>query len=361
MRRSIRFLGLVLAILVGRPALGQTLYTLQNLGLAGAAISAAQGINNKGVAVGYVDASGDFDYEAFTAALFTPGIPVSNPGGLVGFPATDAYAINDAGQSVGWALRDLGVFPGPTQTHAVLFVHDTGHDLGVISGGSNSTAYGINALGVAVGYSDTNASDVGANSNHAALFAGGKVVDLGTYPGDMSSVAYAIDSAGTAVGSSFDQNDNERAVQFAGGRVTLLGMRPGDASSHANGINDQGQAVGWSTPSRGGSHAVIFAGGQVIDLGIFPGGTYSIGTAINNFGQVAGYGDTPTDYFAHALLFENGQVIDLGTLPGGQGSNAQAINDHGDVVGSGDDGQGHLYALEWTLAHRFVGPVRSGP
>jgi probable HAF family extracellular repeat protein len=354
MQRSIRFLGLVLAGLMGFPAQGQTLYTIQNLGLAGSQISEALGLNNNGVAVGYVNKGGAFANEFLRAALYTPGIPVSSPGTLVGYTGTAALAINDAGQSVGWAIRDLGVFPGPTQTHAVLFVHGTAHDLGVLRGGGNSTAYAINAFGVAVGVSDTAIANIADNPTHAARFANGQVTDLGLLPGDIGSVAYGINDSGVAVGSSFDPRNNERAVRFAGGTVTPLGLLPNHVASHAAGVNDLGQAVGWSASASGVTRAVLFAGGKV-DLGILPGGINSIATAINSFGQIVGYGDTHGT--VHGILFQYPWVIDLGVLPGGRSSAAMAINDRGDMVGVSENGDGNEYAVKWTLAHRFVGPI----
>jgi probable HAF family extracellular repeat protein len=356
MQRSIRILGLVLAVFMGSPAHGQTLYTIQNLGLAGATMSEALGLNDSGVAVGFVNKGGALANEFLRAALFTPGIPVSSPGTLVGYTGTAALAINDAGQSVGWAIRDLGVFPGPTQTHAVLFVHGTAHDLGALKGGGNSTAYAINAYGIAVGMSDTDIADVADNPTHAARFANGQVTDLGLLPGDRGSVAYGIDSAGVAVGSSFDPQNNERAVRFAGGVVTPLGLLPNHVASRASGINDLGQAVGWSASASGHTRAVLFAGGKVTDLGILPGGSDSIATAINNFGQIVGYGDT--DGTVHGVLFQYPRVIDLGVPQGGHSSAVMAINDRGDMVGVGDNGDGGECAVKWTLAHRFVGPVR---
>jgi probable HAF family extracellular repeat protein len=105
---------------------------------------------------------------------------------------------------------------------------------------------------------------------------------------------------------------------------------------------------------------VLFAGGKVTDLGILPGGGDSIATAINSFGQIVGYGDT--DGAVHGVLFQYPRVIDLGVLQGGRSSAVMAINDRGDMVGVGDNGDGREYAVKWTLAHRFVGPVRGlGP
>ena len=358
MQRSISvIMSLVALALGGRSAQGQVVqpYAIQKIGLVGSELNYAEGINNSGVAVGGVDPGGAFRDIFLRAAIYANG-GVSGAGVLVGYTGSYAYAINDAGRSVGWAIKLLGVYPGPTLTHAVLFAHGTAQDLGALPGSGNaSTAYAINYGGVAAGFSQVGSVD---GPTHAALFTFAKrsVTDLGTLPGDSASVAYGINDYGQVVGSSFDSANSERAVMFAPGPVTLLGTLPGDSYSEARGINDQGQAVGFSASLRGPTHAVMFAGGQVVDLGVYPGGTHSTAVAINNFGQAIGSGDTGDGGFDHALLFQNGQVVDLGKLPGGQGSSARGINDRGDIVGAADDGDGTVWAVKWTLAHQFVAP-----
>ena len=360
MLRSIRSAALVATVLA---ALGGTAeaqipspYAVRVISLPGAALSYAQGINNNGVAVGAVDSGGALREEFLRAAIYANG-GVSGAGVLVGYIGTYDYAINDAGQSVGWAIADLGLFPGPTLTHAVLFVHDSAQDLGALVRGGNSTAYAINVWGVAAGSSDTAAPN---GPGHAALFtfANHTVNDLGLPPGDQASVAYAINGYGQVVGSSIDTGGVEHAVRFVPGPPTRLGALPGDTYSQARGLNDLGQAVGYSASLRTPSHAVMFAGGQVIDLGLYPGGTHSAAVAINNLGQAVGTGDTGDGGFDHALLFQNGQVVDLGKLPGGQGSAANGINDRGDIVGSADNADGLECAVEWTLAHQAIGPLK---
>jgi probable HAF family extracellular repeat protein len=336
---------------LGGTARGQTpSYMIQKIGLAGSSLNYAEGINDSGGALSTI---------FLRAAVFQNG-QTSGAGILVGYTGSYDYAINDRGRSVGWAIKLLGIYPGPTLTHAVLFAHGTAQDLGALPGSGNaSTAYAINNLDVAAGFSQVGSVNGASHATLFSFFAGRTVTDLGTLPGDGSSVAYGINDLGVVVGSSIGADDIERAVQFTPGPVKLLGTLPGGAYSEARGINNQGQAVGFSSALRGPDHAVMFAGGQVFDLGIYPGGTRSIAVAINNFGQAVGSGDV-ADGTAHALLFQNGQVVDLGRLPGGQGSSAHGINDRGDIVGVVDDPTA-VWAVKWTLAHQAAGPVKPGP
>jgi probable HAF family extracellular repeat protein len=347
----------VLALLGGTPAAGQARspYVLQTLSDPNSSLNYAAGINASGIVVGAIDPGGALTTIALEAAVFTNG-QVGSPGQLDGFTGSYDYAINDAGLSVGWSLELLGVYPGPTLTHATAFANGTAQDLGALPGGGNSTAYAVNQAGLAAGYSTLGSLDT---RTHAVLFSTVKpsVTDLGTLPGDVQSIAYGINDYGQVVGSSFDANLTEKAVLYANGTATPLGFLPGDVYSSARAINEEGQAVGYSGTAAGPTHAVLFQNGQVIDLGVYPGGTHSTASAINNFGQVVGSGDVPGGTFDHALLFQNGQVLDLGVLPDGPGSSATGINDRGDIVGTAVDEGYIVCAVKWTLAH-FPATVR---
>src|SRR5947208_2115164 len=109
-------------------------------------------------------------------------------------------------------------------------------DLGTLSGGDYSNAFGINARGQIAGVSNTTPS----GQNHAALWTvTPKVVtvqDLGTLGGDFSQ---------------------------------------------ATGVNDAGQVAGLGSTASGAVHAALWTvtskGVSVQDLGTLPGGDYSLG------------------------------------------------------------------------------------
>src|SRR5436190_1549543 len=69
-------------------------------------------------------------------------------------------------------------------------------DLGMLPGGTQSVAHGLNALGWVVGTADTAAGDF-----HAFLAVGGPLVDLGTL-GGQTSTATSLNAAGQVVGQA---------------------------------------------------------------------------------------------------------------------------------------------------------------
>lgn len=247
-------------------------------------------------------------------------------------------------------------------------------NLGILPGGTFSSANGINSFGQVVGNSDS------SNGDRAFLYSNGTMTDLGTLPGDNFSSATGINNSGQVVGSS-DSSNGDSAFVYSNGTMTdlspLFGNGSFPASSYATGINNAGQVVGrlglsralggsrvflytnstrsmtyldgatanvtgindsgqvvgyWLNPNTNNVSAVVYNGGQRQDLGTLPGAVLSSGAAINNSGQVVGYSDVNGN--ARAFLYSGGQMQDLGTLPGSVYSSATGINNSGQVVGS---------------------------
>jgi len=101
-----------------------------------------------------------------TTHASTPVYSVTNLGTLGGSldDTTQAYAINDKSQIVGYAS------PPNSAVHAFLYQNRTMHDLGAL--GDASVAEAINNLGVIVGSADVNGGEF------AVLFSGGTLQDL---------------------------------------------------------------------------------------------------------------------------------------------------------------------------------------
>jgi probable HAF family extracellular repeat protein len=214
-------------------------------------------------------------------------------------------------------------------------------DLGVFPGGSASSAFGINASGQVVGYSETSSGD------RAFLYENGQMINLGTLPGASSSNAWGsnawdINGPGQVVGYSqtSDSPGPYHAILYQNGQMIDLDTRPEGSWSEAYGVNDSGQVVGRTFTLDSNQHAFLYENGQMVDLGTFPGGSWSSAHDINGSGQVVGISDTSTSStYGHAFLYENGQMIDLGTVPGapsytGISYSAAGINGSGQVVGS---------------------------
>ena len=185
------------------------------------------------------------------------------------------------------------------------------------------------------------------------------VTDLGTLSGGTSSVAFGINASGQVVGYSSPTSGNVPAHAFRTGPSSPINPATDDlgtlggTSSVAYGINDSGQVVGESnTIGDAASHAFRTAANSPIDpatddlgtLGITSnppqGASSSSAYAINSSGQVVGYSYTGSNVPAHAFRTAANSPInpatdDLGTL-GGAGSYSQAfgINASGQVVGT---------------------------
>jgi len=242
-------------------------------------------------------------------------------------PLTDGAAtgINERGDIVGdsFAVR---AYRRPAHGHITA--------LSPLPGGSFNRVTGINALGNAVGHSETATHTV-----HAVLYsAEGRTTDLGTFARGLNSYATGINRAGDIVGFADigEPGDtvNHAFLLPAGGRMTDLGILAGGASSSASGINNRGDVVGYADTVDSSSHAFIYpVGGRMTDLGTLPGGSSSRATAINARGDVVGFSRNAAGQNRAFLYPASGHMTDLGTLTGCADSEAWSINVRGDVVG----------------------------
>ena len=224
-----------------------------------------------------------------------------------------AEAINEAGQVAGIA----------PDGHAALWEHGVITDFGTL-GGSFSRPFALNDAGQVVGWSATAAGEY-----HAFSWGDGVMTDIGTLGGTLSQ-AVAVNAAGQVVGTSRTATaGQQRAFLWQNGVLSDLGTL-GGPSSGARAINDAGQVVGSSTTAAGQSHAFRWANGVMSDLGTL-GGSESGALAMNDAGQIVGVSTTSSGE-SHAFLWANDVMTDLGTL-GGNWSEPAAINEAGQVVG----------------------------
>jgi probable HAF family extracellular repeat protein len=171
--------------------------------LPGDTVGLAEGINDKGQAVGVSGVCSDYSRHA---VLWQNG-SVTDLGSLGGKAVQDAKAINSRGQVVG--SSDL---PGDTTGHAFLWTEEDGmQDLGTLSGDSASTSYGINDKGQVVG---TSCIDATFNICRAFLWQDGVMTDLNTLVKPGSTPLYLffgndINSQGEIAAYAFDQSNGE--------------------------------------------------------------------------------------------------------------------------------------------------------
>ena len=209
-------------------------------------------INDAGVVVGKAQTAINEGDRAFVATANT----MVNLGLLPGVDeegSSEALAINDAGQIVGWSATTAGLQP----RHAVLWsAAYVIQDLGTL-GGMNSEAVDINAAGLVIGM-----SDILTGGRHPFIWsANGGMMDLVTLIGCPACTVAAINDAGQLAGSYRATNGETHAFLFTPGPGPLvfrdLGTLGGD-SSVATGLNDLEQVVGNSKTASGVWHSFLW-------------------------------------------------------------------------------------------------------
>ena len=204
----------------------------------------ANGINDAGHVIGLCKrgAAG----EAGRAFVYANG--VFRLIGSFGGEVSEALAINNAGQVVGYAgLSDDFLNLG--HRHAFSYRDRVMKDLGTL-GGRSSQANDINDAGQIVGSSGT--TDAELSPTHAFLYENAKMIDLGALNGDpgASSRALAINNVGIIVGDSqlMDANGSAlHAIIYANGAMRdlslMVDLPEGWTMAEALDINDSGQIL----------------------------------------------------------------------------------------------------------------------
>ncbi len=173
--------------------------------------------------------------------------PLSALGGQYSY----AFAINDSGLIAGKADLPPRVFrlssgdvSQPGLTHAALWRRQQVRDLGTLPQDAYSQTSGINSVGEAVGFSETEIAV------HAAFWQRGRPTRLQTFHDDDVSLAAGVNGRGQVVGYWHDSSPHapERACLWRGGRLLTLDdaipARSGWRLEAAIAINNHGQIVG---------------------------------------------------------------------------------------------------------------------
>jgi probable HAF family extracellular repeat protein len=207
-----------------------------------------------------------------------------------------ASSINNRGQIVGFAENgalDPTCTAGITNNRIALpakWENGTVKPLPLVTGDFDGTAFWINDMGQAVGYSgNCLVATHGASWEHGVV---STLQDLGN-----GAIAQSINNRGQIVGQigSADGSTSIGGVWLNGkdGPVTGIVLPQGDAIGLASGINDQGQVVGSTLDSKfNWSHAFIWQDNVLTTLDkLFPASANLnpvMGNKINDRGQISG-------------------------------------------------------------------------
>ncbi len=239
--------------------------------------------------------------------------------GSLGGGNSSAYSINSLGQAAGWSNNSSGV----TQAFATGSGGLT--NLSTPLNGDESYAFGINDSGVVTGSYYVN------GQSHGAIWNGSTVTDLG-----VNTYGQAINNSGAVAGG------NGQAFVYSGGAMHLLGDLAGGNWSAAYAINNLGEAAGYGTIAPGVFRGFYWNGASLVPLGTL-GGTTSYAMDLNNNGAIVG-GSTTSGGYMNAFAYTGGAMQDLGTL-GGTTSYAYGINDSGYIVGYSTTADGASHAF----------------
>lgn len=247
-----------------------------------------------------------------------------------------AYSVNSNGDIAGFA----GVFGGDI---ARIRIGGINHDISPFAGDSDCFAYALNDSGVAIGGSRS-----GTNNYHERSFeyANGIETPLGALSGGTYSTAEGINQAGQICGWSESANGH-RAFLWQQGSMQDLGVLPGDVASEAFGINDEGDVVGNSISATGQSTPVVFSNGKITPIPGLSGGTLLTGAKINDLGWVVGTfqpdAGSASSAYPTAYLSDGVHTTSLGSITSNSVTMPTGLNNKGQVVGWSLDSNSATY------------------
>jgi probable HAF family extracellular repeat protein len=267
------------------------------------------------------------EYEV-TAIIQAPECPP------FGFPATNAWGLNEQGWVVG-SFNSCVIGPDV----AWLWTPELGMQvIPMPAGTSYSKAVAI-SRSLIVGEYDNGQLELG-RTGFLYDFETDQFTSLGTLPGGDWSEAHAINSSGEIVGFWGNTVNGPSPLAFIwhNGEMIDINGDFGTLKSEANDINPTGLVTGWmgSSPLTD-ARAFIWDDGKVTRLPEIPGGTTSEGEAINAYEDVTGRGrffDPRLNATVwRAFAYVDGQAFRLDPLPGPSHSSARDINNAQTVVG----------------------------
>jgi len=309
----------------GKPGIGtesfEVTIEMTDLGNLGYPGSEALAVNDVGQIVGISNVT-----QSTSAAFLWENGVMTNIGNAPGFTSTRPEDINNRGQVAGYAMVQVN---GVSTSRAFVWTKTGGYQLlPGLNGSTSNQAMAINDSGKVVGYS----------GGHPVAWINGSVVDLA--PG---GVPYDVNVNGDIAGDCA-----QGACKWTASTGWQLVQTMSGTQGEALGINADGHVVGWG-PINGSTiyAAYVNRGGTPTNLGI-TGGDNSVARKISIHGQIAGRGagGRPT------LWYADGSMVVLSAPRTNYSGEAVDINANAWVVGfvnvAGKRGS-ERHAMRWRV------------
>ncbi|MCW3097641.1 MAG: extracellular repeat protein family [Chthonomonadaceae bacterium] len=282
-----------------------------------------------------------------SSARSLPHYSLIDLGTLEGGTVSEATAINNANQVVGWSnlgsvQQDNRRVDKSSFRHGFVWEDGRLRDLNPGDGVDIRLPRGINDAGTVVG----NLFPLGAASRSFCVRADGSTAEalIGVHR------AEAINGHGCIAGAWADETDTMQTVLICpdSRRKAPPALRPmrllgGLLGGSVRSLNDRNAGAGFAMRGHTFDLEVKQAvcwGPDGVGQGLFPdkgAATASVATGINLCGQIVGYRDTPQPALRETrtafLRTEQGLLIELPALPGAKQTEACGINEAGTVVG----------------------------
>jgi probable HAF family extracellular repeat protein len=205
----------------------------------------------------------------------------------------------------------VGDYQVNSLTDAFIWHAGTFTDLGALPGDDTTEATAVNDHGEVVGYSST---DTFPATPQAFVWRNGTMTDLG--PSGESSVAGYLNDSGQIVGTVTSSSGDTSAVVWQNGTMTTLpGL--GGAYTDPTGLNDRGEVVGYAGTASGQSEAVAWINGKIVELGS------GIPLAVNDGGQVLVNAENASGSALQAYVWNHGTTTELPVGTDANGFNAE--------------------------------------
>jgi uncharacterized membrane protein len=266
-------------------------FSFTSIDYPGGTLTTALGINDRGDIVGAYRLVPPRHALLIQRGQYIPLAPTT----VLGTDYSSAVKSNDSGDVVGQFIGADGFFHGFLLSKGVVTTLD-------FPGASDTYAFGINVLGIVVGYWDLLDANGNLLAYHGFTWQNGAFKEV-NFPGSVDSAVLGINVRGDLVGSW----DSGITSPIAHGYVCSTGKCfsfdvpfPGSTITQPDDISVLGHITGGYVDANGALHSFLVVGGNFTSFD-FPGATATIAWGINAADHIVGR-YTAADGSTHGFL-----------------------------------------------------------